>query len=55
MWVCVSVNMSLSLDDGIWLHLKAVSVLGSLGQNPRVIYYIRWRYVQSAAAEDSVP
>lgn len=35
--------MSLSLDDGTWLHLKAASVLDSVGQNPRVIYDVRWR------------
>lgn len=35
--------MSLSLDDGTWLHLKAASVLDFVGQNPRVIYDVRWR------------
>lgn len=43
-WVCVSVTMSLSLDDGTWLYLKAVSVLDSVGQNPRVIHFKRWWY-----------
>lgn len=51
MWVCVRVNMSLSLDDGTWLHLKAASVLDSVGQNPKVIDDVRWRDVQSAATE----
>lgn len=51
MSVGASVNISLSLDDGIWLHLKAVSVLvlQSVGQDPRAIYYIRLRNVHSAA------
>lgn len=52
-----SVNISLSLDDGNWLHLKAISLLDmhSVGPDPRTIYYIRLRHVQSADREDSVP
>lgn len=50
--VCVgaSVNIILSLDDGNWLHLKAIAFLDmhSVGQDPRAIYYIRLKYVQSA-------
>lgn len=46
--------MSLSLDDGTWLHLKALSVLGSMGQNPRVIGYIRTALCP-AATQDGVP
>ncbi len=51
-YVCVgaSVNISLSLDDSNWLHLKAIAFLDmhSVGQDPRAIYYIRLKYVQSA-------
>lgn len=50
--VCVgaSVNIFLSLDDSNWLHLKAIAFLGmhSVGQDPRAIYYIKLKYVQSA-------
>lgn len=55
LWVGASVNICLSLDDSIWLHLKAISILDvhSVGQDPGAIYYIRWRHVQSAAREDS--
>lgn len=60
--VCVggsaSVNISLSLDDSNWLHLKAIAFLDilSVGQDPRAIYYIRLKYVQSAdEEEDSAP
>lgn len=46
----------LSLDDSNWLHLKALSFLDlrSVGEDPRAIYYIRLKYVQSADCEDSV-
>lgn len=56
-WVSTSVNISLSLDDGNWLHLKAIFFLDmhSVGQDPGAIYYIRLRHVQSADWEDSVP
>lgn len=49
-------NIFLSLDDSNWLHLKAIAFLDmhSVGQDPRAIYYIRLKYVQSAEGEDSV-
>ncbi|CAF95272.1 unnamed protein product [Tetraodon nigroviridis] len=50
-WICVSVTMSLSLDDGTWLYLKAVSVLDSVGQNPRVIHFKRWWLTCDAKAQ----